>query len=333
MKNLILLLSFIFIFSSSKSATPNSDNDGIHYLFAYFNSDKTEGQQVCYAISDDGINFAPINNGLPVISSDTISISGGVRDPHLLRGNDGWIYQVLTDMDMSKGKWTNRGIIMLRSRDFINWEHHRVHFPERFSGKPYALANAVWAPQTIYDPTAGKYMVYFSLHSEKDGPYPRDAVFYAYANADFSDLEDDPRPLFSYPDPTIDTDIVKDDQGVYHLFFNTWGGKDGLQRRQYIFTDLHDQSTWELIPGHMQPTPLASEGSSAYRLADGSWILSYDCFRDKVYQFCKSDNLIDFTLVNEFATGSNFTPKHGSIIQITHDEYLNIIRKFGLRRL
>ena len=102
-----------------------------------------------------------------MISSDTIALSGGMRDPHLLRSKDGWFYLVLTDMDMSKGKWSNRGIIMLRSRDLVHWEHHCVYFPARYPGKPYAQANAVWAPQTIYDPSAGKLMVYFSLHSEK----------------------------------------------------------------------------------------------------------------------------------------------------------------------
>lgn len=181
-----------------------------HYLFAYFNNNTKEGQQVCYAVSDDGVHFSPLNDGLPVISSDTIALSGGVRDPHLLRGQDGWFYQVLTDMDMSKGKWSNRGIILLRSHDLIQWEHHCVHFPARYPGKPYAQANAVWAPQTIYDFATEKLMVYFSLHSDKEGPFPQDAVYYAYANADFSDLEGDPQLLFAFPHPTIDTDIVQD---------------------------------------------------------------------------------------------------------------------------
>ena len=330
-RSITLLITLSVLSTFQIRADKQKTCDDSHYLFAYFNSDSTKGQQVCYAVSDDGINFTPINGGEPVIASDTISISGGVRDPHLLRADNGWFYQVLTDMDMAKGKWSNRGIILLRSKDLINWEHHRVHFPTRFENKPFAQANAVWAPQTIYDSTAGKYMVYFSLHSEKDGPYPKDAVYYAYATPGFDDLEGEPSPLFSYPNPTIDTDIVRDDDGKYHLFFNTWGGKDGLQRRQYIFDDLHDQSSWQLVPGHMQPTSLASEGSTAYRLKDGSWILSYDCFRDKVYQFCKSDNLVDFTLVNEIATEGNFTPKHGSIIRISHDEYLKLMRHFNNR--
>lgn len=58
----------------------------------------------------------------------------------------------------------------------------------------------------------------FSLHSEKDGPYPQDAIYYTYANADFSDVEIIPKRLFEYPYPTIDADIVLDEAGIYHLF-------------------------------------------------------------------------------------------------------------------
>ena len=300
-----------------------------HYLFAYFNNNTTEGQQVCYAVSGDGVNFIPLNDGRPVIASDSISRSGGVRDPHILRGSDGWFYQVLTDMDMSKGKWTCQGVVLLRSRDLIHWQHHTVHFPERYQGTPFANVNAVWAPQTIFDPSVKKLMVYFSLHSEKDGPFPQDAVYYAYANGDFSNLEGEPQPLFTYPHPTIDTDIVQDSTGLYHLFFNTWGGPDGLQRRQYEFRDLHNQKSWTLVSGHQQPTKLNSEGSTCYQLLDGTWILSYDCFKDGVYQFCRTKDFRDYELVHETKTEGKFTPRHGGIIQITEMEYQLLLKTYG----
>ena len=322
-RTLLLLLAL------SYSVWSRGEGEMRHYLFVYFLNNTTEGQQTCYAISDDGINFTPLNGGKPVIASDSIAVSGGIRDPHLLRGNDGWFRMVLTDMDMSKGKWSNRGIVMMRSKDLLNWEHHTVHFPTRYQGKQPSEANAVWAPQTIFDPTIRKYMVYFSLHSEKDGPYPQDAVFYAYANDDFSNLEDDPEPLFTYPYPTIDTDIVRDSAGLYHLYFNTWN-HEGLARRQYEFTDIHKPDSWTLLPGRMQPNELASEGSSVYPLINGGWMLGYDCFRDGIYQFCKTDNLRDFTLVRETTSDDVFNPRHGSVILITDAEKQNLIRYLGM---
>ena len=321
-------LSFLIIALTAISCQPKKQTEReplTHYLFAYFTSNETTGQQVCYAVSENGLDFTPINGGCPVIASDTISRSGGVRDPHLLRAEDGSILLSLTDMDWQLGKWTCRGIVLMKSDDLIHWQHSTVHFPERFKGEEFALADAVWAPQTIYDPMAQKYMVYFSLHSPKDGPFPQDAVFYAYANPSFTDLEGSPKRLFRYDGPSIDTDIVRDEAGLYHIFFNTWGGGlQGTGRRKFTATELTDTATWTLAEGLMKPegVTMKSEGSSAYPLNDGSaWVLAYDCYADGVFHFCTSTDLTHFTLVRETKTEGNFTPRHGSILPITTREY------------
>lgn len=318
MAKLLLLLFSLFLCLGPLPTRAKTKDGG--YLFAYFRGNGAD-QQVYYAFGRNGLDFTPLNGGKPVVAADTIAESGGVRDPHIMRAGNGWFYMVLTDMDWAKGKWSNHGIIMMKSRDLIHWQHSTVDFHTRYAGKPFAKANAVWAPQTLWDASAGKYMVYFSLHSEKDGPFPKDAVYYAYANDDFTGLEGDPLPLFAFPTPTIDTDIVQDDGGVYHLYFNTWGGKEGLGRRQYTFRDIHDQSTWTLVPGKMQPNDISSEGSCAYRLDDGSWILQYDCFKDGFSQFCKSDDLIHFQVVRTTAHTVAFNPRHGYVLRITEEEY------------
>lgn len=84
-----LLVTLTLAFPLLMQAQPNVGTTDIspmkHYLFAYFNDNTTEGQQVCYAVSDDGVHFTPLNNGQHVIGSDTISRSGGVRDANLLQ--------------------------------------------------------------------------------------------------------------------------------------------------------------------------------------------------------------------------------------------------------
>lgn len=187
------------------------------YLFAYFTGNAPEQEQICFAISDDGFNYTPLNGGRPIISSDTIALSKGVRDPHILRADDGTFYMVATDMRCSLGWTSNRGIVLMKSNDLIHWEHHTVHFPERFKGTEFANVTRVWAPQTIYDKSAGKYMVYFSLLTD-DKSIPYDKVYYCYATPDFSGLEGTPKVLFDYKEATIDTDIVEDENGTYHLF-------------------------------------------------------------------------------------------------------------------
>lgn len=329
-----LLLSTLLLVSLSSCTTKKEHSEPLtHYLFAYFTSNETYGQQVCYAVSENGLDFTPLNGGRPVIAADTISRSGGVRDPHLLRAEDGRILMSLTDMDWQRGKWSCRGIVLMQSEDLINWTHATVDFPTRYAGEDAAQADAVWAPQTIYDPEAEKYMVYFSLHSPKDGPYPQDAVYYAYANESFTDLESSPKQLFHYNGPTIDTDIVRDEKGLYHIFFNTWGnGLKGTGRKKFTATSLTDSSTWYLTDGLMKPEEVSmkSEGSSAYPLNDGSgWVLAYDCYADSVFHFCTSTDLEHFTLVRETKTQGNFTPRHGSVLPITEKEYKTLITHFN----
>lgn len=87
MKKLLVTLTLAFpLFMQAQQKVGTTDISPMqHYLFAYFNNNTTEGQQVCYAVSDDGVHFTPLNNGQHVIASDTISRSGSVRDANLLQ--------------------------------------------------------------------------------------------------------------------------------------------------------------------------------------------------------------------------------------------------------
>ncbi len=76
-----------------------------------------------FGLSADGINWNALNNNLPVVNSDSISTTGGIRDPHILRGEDEHsFYLVATDMNTVKNGWEyNPGIVMLTSGDLISW--------------------------------------------------------------------------------------------------------------------------------------------------------------------------------------------------------------------
>ena len=290
----------------------------VAYLFTYFTGNAIEQEQICYALSNDGWNYTPLNEGRPIISSDTIALKKAVRDPHILRGNDGWFYQVVTDMASSQGWSSNRGMVLMRSRDLIKWEHHTIHFPERYKGSMFEHVTRVWAPQTIFDKEAGKYMVYFSILTD-DGSCPYDKVFYAYANDNFSNLEGEPQVLFDVKNASIDTDIVCDDEGTYHVFFKTEGQRQkGI--RQFVTKSLHNSDQWTLLDGFCQDTREAVEGSGVFRLFDGTWVLMYDCYMNGHYQFCKSSDLKSFQAVQNTKTHGKFTPRHGTVIAITQKE-------------
>ena len=297
------------------------------YLFTYFTGNAPENEQICYAISEDGWNYTPLNDGKPIIASSDIARTGCVRDPHILRGHDGWFYMVVTDMKSSLGWSSNRGMVLMRSKDLVKWQHHTIHFPERYQGTMFEHVTRVWAPQTIYDPRTKRYIVYFSILTD-DGSCPYDRVYWAYANDDFSDLIGEPQVLFDMRNASIDTDIVQDDEGLYHIFFKTEGQREkGI--KQFIARDFYDGSTWELQPGWCQDTNKAVEGSGVFRLHDGNWVLMYDCYTSGHYQFCKStDNLRTFHRVQDTKTEGAFTPRHGTVIAITKKELKRIQKAF-----
>lgn len=294
------------------------------YLFVYFPSNADEN--LYYAISSDGYTYTPINNGQMFLRSDSVSRTHGLRDPHILRGHDGWFYMVATDMVCANGWDSNRGLVLMKSRDLIHWSHSAVHFPTRFAGNP--LVNGltrVWAPETIYDKQAGKYMVYFSLRTGSNQPLPYDKVFYCYANEDFTDLETEPVYLYDRGSATIDMDIVYNDaDGLYHGFYKTEGEGGICKVTAETLTaqgGAEPGSQWSAPSGTLQQTTEDVEGAGVFRLINSnSWVLMYDCYRNGHYQFCSSPDLTNFTFVQNTVTQGSFTPRHGTVIPITPSE-------------
>ena len=188
------------------------------YLFAYFegSGDKTKQEQLRFAVSDDAMNWFALNDNQPILSSGEVSQSGGIRDPHILRKEDGkGFYITATDMFANKNGWgSNPGIVMLQSNDLIHWTHSIIDLAKAYP-KKFGNVKWVWAPQTIYDPKAKKYLVYFTIRYEGDNKLD---FYAAYANKDFSGFENEPRLLFSPKYGAIDGDIIYKN-GVYHFFF------------------------------------------------------------------------------------------------------------------
>ncbi|MBR1395656.1 MAG: family 43 glycosylhydrolase [Prevotella sp.] len=302
---------------------PQDPDEMVAYLFTYFNSNAPEDEQICYAISDDGYNYTPLNMGAPVIESDTIALTQCVRDPHILRCEDGkTFYMVVTDMKSSLGWSSNRGMVLLKSTDLINWQHSAINFPTRYT-KTWKNVIRVWAPETIYDHKAGKYMVFYSLRTSDPKSY--DKIYYQYANKDFTDLEGEPRWLFDAGNATIDGDIVYNEADqLYHLFYKQESGRGIYQAVAKQLTDK-----WQMLDGNVEQTKESVEGVGVCKAIDGkSWIIMYDCYGNGHYQFCRSEDLKTFKFVQNTETKGKFTPRHGTIIPITRAEKERLLKAF-----
>jgi hypothetical protein len=329
--------------SSTKRAEKRSFKVSIHgfepysnYLFAYFPANDNEN--IYYALSNDGYNFTPMNNGKRVIAADTVSLKKGLRDPHVLRAPDGWFYMVHTDMKSAEGWASNRGMVLMKSRDLINWKHSTVHFPDRYKGKNFANVTRVWAPETIWDEnyvnkdgSKGRPLVYFSLLTD-DGTIPYDKVFFAYANEDFTDLESDPIHFFDRGKSTIDMDIVYNPvDKLYHAFYKNEGdgGICKVQAQTLTSANGTKAPTWYKRSGALQQTTEAVEGAGVFKLINqNSWVLMYDCYMNGHYQFTSSTDLENFKFVQDTKTSGAFTPRHGTILPITAQETAALIKAF-----
>ena len=82
---LFLLQASTLLYSQKKSV----EKEFSSYLFVYFTGNAKSEEAIRFAISNDGYHFRALNHNKPVISSEKISSTGGVRDPHILRGEDG----------------------------------------------------------------------------------------------------------------------------------------------------------------------------------------------------------------------------------------------------
>ena len=272
------------------------------YLFTYFTGNSPGEEAIRYAVSFDGYHYRALNHNKAILDSKKISTSGGVRDPHILRGADGKFYMVATDLYVPEQGWNNFAMVLMKSSDLINWETSVVNIPETYKDE-FGDVDRVWAPQTIYDEEQGKYMIYFSM---KQGNDP-DKIYYAYANPDFSALEAAPKQLFFSPtnNACIDGDIIKY-QGKYHFFMKSEDGEPGIKLAiSDKLTEGYELVSKERVDEETDPV----EGSGIFKLNNSDeWILMYDLYTKGSYQFTKSTDLKHFTVIDE-ANFNEFSSK------------------------
>ena len=317
--------------SAAKKAAPNNKFAG--YLFAYFEGSGNQQEHLRFAISEDAKNWYALNDNQPVIASDSISTSGGIRDPHILRGEDGCYYIVATDMNTVKNGWKdNPGIVLMKSKDLVKWTHSKIVLKEDYK-KHFSDAYWVWAPQTIYDKKAKKYMIYFTLQRTGDGRKSL-VTYYAYANKDFTGFESEPKVLFNAKYGCIDNDIIERN-GVYHMFYkgnikNAEGKEiqNGIQQATAKKLKGPWKEDFKFIDAYAD-SKTGVEGSGVFKLNDkNEYVLMYDLYGSGRYEYQTSKDLNTFSTKPE-SFRKDFFPRHGTVCSVTKDEMERLQQKWG----
>lgn len=334
----IFLISNLLAYSlPSKAVVKNNPQAGdtkgaAAYLLAYFKDD-THG--LYFALSRDGYTFTDVNNGNPIIAGDTIAEQHGIRDPHIMRGKDGWFYMAMTDLHIygkQKGyrdtEWerpketygwgNNRDLVLLKSKDLIHWTHSILDIQKMY---PEWNVGCVWAPELIYD--KNRIMIYFTMRMGNH----RTKLYYAYMNSEFTTLESKPEILFEYPDSTkqiLDADITHLPDGRFCLMYVAQENPAGIKM---AFSDSVN-SGYTYRPEQIDFEPRSCEAPNVWkRIGQNKWVLMYDIFSINPHNFgfAETSDFKTFTNLGHFdeevMKRTNFSiQKHGAVIQLTKKE-------------
>lgn len=297
------------------------ENKNSRYLFCHFVDNGENQERIHFAVSKDGYNFRPLNNNEPVI----IQTKGKkcVRDPYILKGEDGNYYIIGTDMRCEEGWTSNHALVTWKSADLVNWTDETIIDIRDFGGE-YANTNRAWAPQAIWDKAVGKYMVYWANSTAENDVA---AMYYAYTD-DFKTMT---KPELLYERKgiqTIDGDITyNEENGYFYLYFK----HDEDQTIAYVKS--------ESICGPYEDKPVVVslskhgvEGSSMYKLTGtDTWIMIMDEYGTGNFFMQTTKDMENFAAVApEKYSFDGVRPRHGSVVAISDGEYNRLVEIFGI---
>lgn len=308
------------------------------YLFAYFRNDakSTNGENIFYAVSKDGYNYEALNGGVPVASAS--QGTGHSRDPYIMKAQDGAeykYYMVATDANTTSN-YNNTGLHTWGSNDLITWnELANPQFATDKGGGSKTITNMCWAPEAIWDPVEGKYMVYFASHEADSAANESAKIYYSYT-ADFRTFSEK-KVLFDPGYGVIDADITPYGNGYVMLYKKEASSGTGAKKVWYTFKtgkspsnsdgeyDAANAKVFESVSNTQAEGPqvFPISGTSSYGVL-------VDYFSDGGFGFSYTSDFESYSKISaDNCSINHLNPSHGCIIPISDMEYYNLSQAFG----
>ena len=308
------------------------------YLFAYFRNDAktTNGENVFYAVSKDGYNYEALNCGVPVASAS--QGTGHSRDPYIMKAQDGAeykYYMVATDANTTNN-YNNTGLHTWGSNDLITWDElANPQFATDKGGGSKTITNMCWAPEAIWDPVAGKYMVYFATNEADSAANESAKIYYSYT-ADFRTFTEK-KVLFDPGYGVIDADITPYGNGYVMLYKKEASSGTGAKKVWYTFKtgkspsnsdgeyDAANAKIFESVSNTQAEGPqvFPISGTSSYGVL-------VDYFSDGGFGFSYTSDFESYSKISaDNCSINHLNPSHGCIIPISDMEYYNLSQAFG----
>lgn len=355
------LLFANFLCFSAHTAIPSEDEMGAYVMVYHKDCDHS----LHIAVSYDSYNWKALNDDKPVISGDSIAVQHGIRDPHIFRGPDGGFYLAMTDLHIYSHKkyaddprysklseyrdteweregygWgNNRGLVLMKSFDLINWTRTNLDFSSLTCASgitdihgnpvPWSEVGCTWAPETVYDYEAGHIMVHFTTRM-KTGQC---MIYYVYMNDDFTEMISEPKLLFEAPlndngvpaYTVIDSDIIKVGD-TYHLFYVSHENNATVKHA----TSKCITGPYAMDDKYNDGEPQGHEAPNCWkRLGQGKYVVMFDnfCRQPHNFGFVETEDFQNFTPIGYFGdenspmTRQNFSEqKHAAVAPLTRDE-------------
>lgn len=330
-----------FTFTVKAAPEELAEDDYTDYFFAYFAGEGySDGEQIYFAASEDGLNWKDLNDNNPVLTSSLGE--KGVRDPYIIRSAEGdKFYMIATDLKIYEGNgWSaaqsagSQSIMVWESVDLVNWSEQRM-----VEISASIDAGCTWAPECYYDDITGEYVVYWASKVADDS-YAKQRVYYAKTRDFYSFTE--PKVFIDYDESSIDTTIIYDETtGYYYRYTKNEGGSTNdlgaITKSIFVERSKSILGSWEFIASNTLNSSDNQyvEGPAIFEFcsddtANGQYCLLVDDFGGIGYYPLVSSDLSD----GEFSTPSAAfkmptRARHGTPIPITRNEYTAVMKKWG----
>lgn len=311
------------------------------YFFAYFTGEYEGGEEISFATAEDPLYWKALNNGKSILQSNMGE--KGLRDPFVIRSAEGdKFYMLATDLKM--GESTNfdqaqitgsHYMMIWESEDLVNWSEQRM-----VKVAPKTGGNT-WAPEAIYDPATGEYIVFWASsmkNTETYGDYNgRPAgqynVMYYAATRDFYNFSE-PKVMIDESLPTIDTTFIEHNDMLYRFTKSEVNTKVYVEKAPNFYYDRDGIAAnglqYDAVPG-TRDNKLGligkkgnNEGQTIFKdIHQDKWYLFLDSWPYHVRYTTDLDSSKQY--INNVLSSDQYAlppgPRHGTVIPISRAEY------------
>ncbi|UOQ50436.1 glycoside hydrolase family 43 protein [Gracilibacillus caseinilyticus] len=317
-----------------KAVSENDNNYFYGYLFAHFIGEEKNGEQIYFALSKDGLHWQDLNNKQPILYS-TVG-ERGVRDPYLIRSNDGKTFYLLaTDLSIyHRGGWKNaqatitgsHSLVIWESPDLVNWSEPRmVEVAPKEAG-------CAWAPEAFFDEQEGDYLVFWASSRDATDGDGRGMHIYCSKTTDFHTFTE-PQLYITRGEHNeiLDTTIISVNGSYYRASGDgqiTIESSDQLMREWKVISNLESLG--------LALTGKDVEGPEFFKFnGENKWGLLVDQYATEGgYLPIITTDIGDTTGTcwrklnpDEYSFG-HLKKRHGTILPVTEIEYLALLTKW-----